>query len=74
VGALIVGYHVTPDRRSLWAILPHFVLTVLFAGLAWLAQEMEVVTWAFALAAWSPTIWYGAYVFGLAHRVFPSGR
>jgi len=74
VGALIVAYHFTPDRRSLWAILPHSVLTILFASLAWLANGLDSVTWAFVGAAWLPAIWYASYVFGLAHRVFPSGK
>ena len=38
VGALIVAYHFTPNRRVLWAILPHSVLTILFVALAWLAR------------------------------------
>ena len=74
VGALIVAYHFTPNRRSLWAILPHLVLTILFACLAWVASGMENVTWTFAAAAWFPTIWYGTYVFGLVNRAFPSGK
>jgi len=74
VGALIVAYHFTPNRQSLWAILPHSVLAVLFAGLAWSANGSESVTWAFAAAAWLPTVWYASYVFGLAHRVFPVGK
>jgi hypothetical protein len=74
VGALIVAYHFTPNRRSLWAILPHSVLTILFAYLAWLARGLDSVTWTFAAVSWFPTVWYGAYVFCLASRVLPSGK
>lgn len=74
VGALIVAYHVTPNRRFLWAILPHSVLTILFAGLAWLARGLDHVTWTFAVASWLPTLWYGTYVFSLANRALPSGK
>jgi hypothetical protein len=74
VGALIVAYHFTPNRKTIWTILPHSVLTILFACLAGLARGMETVTWTFAIAAWSPTIWYGVYVFGLAHRIVPGGK
>ena len=74
VGTLIVWYHFTPDRRSLWAILPHSVLTLMFISLAWMARGVEQVTWTYAAAAWTPTIWYGSYVFGLAHRIFPGGK
>jgi hypothetical protein len=73
-GALIVAYHFTPSRRFLWVILPHSVLTILFASLAWLARRVESVTWTFAVVSWIPTIWYGAYVFLLANRVLPSER
>ena len=73
-GALIVAYHFTPNRRFLWAILPHSVLTVLFVSLAWLARGLENVTWTFAVVSWFPTIWYGTYVFWLAHRILPSGK
>ena len=73
-GALIVGYHFTPNRRFLWAILPHSVLTVLFVSLAWLARGLENVTWTFAVVSWFPTIWYGTYVFWLANRMLPSGK
>ena len=74
VGALIVAYHFTPNRRSLWAILPHSVLTILFGYLAWLARGLDSVTWTFAAVSLVPTIWYGAYVFFLANRVLPSGK
>ena len=74
VGALIVAYHFTPNRRFLWAILPHSVLTVLFVILAWLARGLENVTWTFAVVSWFPTIWYGTYVFWLAHRILSSGK
>jgi hypothetical protein len=74
VGALIVAYHFTPNRRVLWAILPHAVLTILFVSLAWLARGLDHVTWTFAVISWFPTIWYGTYVFLLAHRVLPSGK
>jgi len=74
VGALIVAYHFTPNRRYLWAILQHSVLTILFACLAWLAHGSYTVTWTFAAVSWFPTIWYGAYVFCLANRVLPSGK
>jgi hypothetical protein len=74
VGALIVAYHFAPNRRSLWAILPHSVLTILFACLAWLARGLDTATWTFASVSWIPTIWYGAYVFYLANRVLPSGK
>jgi hypothetical protein len=74
IGALIVAYHFTPNRRSLWAILQHSVLTILFAGLAWLARGLDTVTRTFATASWFPTIWYGAYVFYLANRLLPSGK
>jgi hypothetical protein len=74
VGALIVAYHVTPGRRVLWTVLPHLVLTILFIVLAWVAHGMDNVTWTFVLLSWLPTIWYGAYVFWLAHRILPSGR
>ena len=73
-GALIVAYHFTPNRRFLWTVLPHSVLTILFVALAWLARGLDSVTWTFALASWMPTTWYGAYVFLLANRVFPSRR
>jgi hypothetical protein len=73
VGALIVAYHYTPHRRVLWAILPHAVLTILFMSLTWLARGLDHVTWAFAVASWLPTLWYGTYVFWLAHRVLPTG-
>jgi len=73
-GALIVAYHFTPNRRFLWAILPHSVLTVLFVSLAWLARGLENVTWTFAVVSWFPTIWYGTYVFWLANRMLPSGK
>jgi hypothetical protein len=74
VGALIVGYHFTPNRLALWAILPHSVLTILFAYLAWLARGLDSVTWTFAAVSWLPTIWYGAYVICLANRVLPNGK
>lgn len=74
VGALIVAYHFTPNRRLLWAILPHSVLTILFVSLAWLARGLDHVTWTFAVVSWLPAIWYGTYVFWLAHRVLPSGK
>ena len=72
VGALIVAYHFTPNRRVLWAILPHSVLTILFVALAWLARGLDSVTWTFAVVSWFPTIWYGTYVFWLANRVLRS--
>lgn len=68
-GALIVAYHFTPSRRFLWVLLPHSVLTILFVSLASLAHAMDSVTWTFAVASWTPTIWYGVYVFFLANRV-----
>jgi hypothetical protein len=71
VGALIVAYHFTPNRRSLWALLPHSVLTVLFGFLAGLAQGLDHVTWTFAVVSWVPTLWYGTYVFCLANRLSP---
>jgi len=74
VGALIVAYHFTPNRRILWAILPHLVLTILFMSLAWLARGLENVTWTFAVVSWLPTIWYGSYVFWLANRILPRGK
>jgi hypothetical protein len=74
VGALIVAYHFTPTRRVLWAVLPHLVLTILFVSLAGFAHGLDHVTWTFAVASWIPTIWYGTYVFWLAHRVLPCGK
>lgn len=71
VGALIVAYHFTPNRRLLWSVLPHAVLTLLFVWLAWLAHGLDRVTWIFAAVSWVPTLWYGTYVFFLAHRVLP---
>lgn len=73
-GALIVAYHFTPNRRVLWAILPHSVLTILFVSLAWLGRGLDHVTWTFAVYSWFPTIWYGTYVFWMANRVLPTGR
>jgi len=73
-GALIVAYHVTPNRRFLSAILPHSILTILFVCLAWFARSLDQVTWTFAVMSWLPTTWYGTYVFWLANRGLPSER
>ena len=74
VGALIVAYHFTPNRRVLWAILPHSVLTILFVSVAWLGRGLDHVTWTFAVYSWFQTIWYVTYVFGLAIGVLPTGK
>ena len=73
-GLLILVYNLTPDRRSFGVVLPHAVLTVLFAVLAWLTTRIHGVTWTFVTLSWLPTVWYAVYVFGLANRACRPGQ
>lgn len=73
VGLLILVYNLTPNRRSFGVVLPHAVLTSLFAVLVWLTTKIHGATWTFVILSWVPALWYAVYVFGLANRAFRPG-